>query len=290
MNYLKQINAFHLKIDLEPISVNARSLWFTLMDINNRLGWKEDFTVAVSTLIAKAGLAETPLRRARKELEDNGFIHVTSGSGNKAAAYRMVCLYENKADNLNGKTEVKKEDTVQQEQTTADNLEDKVEGIPTPFFKHKQKNKQKKTNTTDAARFYQENFGVITAYVADDLLNWTNDVGDALVLEALKRALERNKASWGYVKSILKNWAKKGITTVKQAHAEEVAFYNQQQQKQPYRSGGGGNYQQEIVPDWFREREQKKSLADKPVSKDEQRELEKVDRMLAKLKSEKHEG
>lgn len=283
MNYLKQINAFHLKIDLEPISVNARSLWFTLMDINNRLGWKEVFTVAMSTLISKSGLAESSLRRARNELEDNGLIHVTSGTGNKAAAFRMVCLYENVEGNLNGKTEDKKEKHVQQEQKPAD----KVEDNPAPFFKHKQKNKQKKTNKTDAARFYQENFGVITAYVADDLLNWVHDVGDALVLEALRRALERNKASWGYVKSILKNWAKKGIFTVEQAHAEETAFYNQQQQRQPYRSGRDGNYQQEIVPDWFKSRKRKKSQADQPVSKDELQELEEVDRMLAKLKSEK---
>ncbi|WP_449354881.1 DnaD domain protein [Virgibacillus natechei] len=101
---------------------------------------------------------------------------------------------------MNGKAEDKKDDNKQHAQNSADNMADKVEDNPAPFSKHKQKNKQKKTNTTDAARFYQENFGVITSYVADDLLNWVNDIGDALVLEALKRALERNKASWGICK------------------------------------------------------------------------------------------
>ncbi|WP_449354880.1 hypothetical protein ACUL41_00935 [Virgibacillus natechei] len=85
----------------------------------------------------------------------------------------------------------------------------------------------------------------------------------------------------------MKSWAKKGITTVEQAHAEEAAFYNQQQQKQPYRSGGSGNYQQEIVPDWFNDRKRKNDQANQPVGKDKLRELEEVDRMLAKLRSEK---
>nr|CDQ31314.1 hypothetical protein BN993_00689 [Virgibacillus halodenitrificans] len=30
MDYIKQLNEFHERIDLEPISIQARSLWITL--------------------------------------------------------------------------------------------------------------------------------------------------------------------------------------------------------------------------------------------------------------------
>ncbi|WP_343816506.1 DnaD domain protein, partial [Virgibacillus siamensis] len=87
-----------------------------------------------------------------------------------------------------------------------------------PLFKqyiNQTKTKQKSIVTTpsDAFRFYQENFGVISSYVADDIVNWIADMGDPLVHHAMKRALEQNKATWGYVKGILKAWTKKGIQT-----------------------------------------------------------------------------
>lgn len=117
----------------------------------------------------------------------------------------------------------------------------------------------------DAIVFYQNNFGVISPHVSEELLSWINDSGEELVLEALKRALERNKANWGYAKSILQSWHKKGFETVEQAKAEEVEFKNQQASKRPF-------YNQqptrEVVPDWFKERKNQGSVKNKslPVS------------------------
>ncbi|WP_407656587.1 DnaD domain-containing protein [Lentibacillus cibarius] len=61
-------------------------------------------------------------------------------------------------------------------------------------------------------------------------MNWVNDVGEELVLDAMQRALERGKSNWSYVKGILQAWAKKGITTVEDAKAEEAAFRRSRQQ------------------------------------------------------------
>ena len=49
--------------------------------------------------------------------------------------------------------------------------------------------------------FYQENFGGIRPYVAEEMLHWIEDMGEELMLEALKRAVEQNKTTWGYSKS-----------------------------------------------------------------------------------------
>ncbi|WP_121616000.1 hypothetical protein [Virgibacillus halodenitrificans] len=96
MNYIKQMNAFHLKIDLEPISIQARSLWLTLIDINNKLLWRKTFTIAASKLQDKAGLSASSFKRARIELEENGFIQVTSRGGNQTAGLPcgpIICRY-----------------------------------------------------------------------------------------------------------------------------------------------------------------------------------------------------
>ncbi|WHX26269.1 hypothetical protein QNH47_19400 [Virgibacillus halodenitrificans] len=43
MDYIKQLNEFHERIDLEPISIQARSLWITLTNIHEKLLWRESF-------------------------------------------------------------------------------------------------------------------------------------------------------------------------------------------------------------------------------------------------------
>ena len=39
-SYLDQINAFHRYCELKHLSPGSKLLWFTLMDINNRLLWR----------------------------------------------------------------------------------------------------------------------------------------------------------------------------------------------------------------------------------------------------------
>ncbi len=45
---------------------------------------------------------------------------------------------------------------------------------------------------SDAIQFYQENFGLISPFVAESLQDWCETLGEELVIEAMKRALERN--------------------------------------------------------------------------------------------------
>lgn len=92
MNYLKEINAFHDRRETNPISSAAANLWAVLMDVNNRTGWKKEFTVAASILCAKSALSESAFRRARMELAEKGYIHYESRGANRAAVYRMISL------------------------------------------------------------------------------------------------------------------------------------------------------------------------------------------------------
>ena len=75
---------------------------------------------------------------------------------------------------------------------------------------------------------------------------WIRDIGDGLVLEALKRALEQNK-EYGYAKKIMQSWVRKGIDSLEKAEAERVQFIraNEKRANSYQRTGRVAN-----VPDW----------------------------------------
>jgi DnaD/phage-associated family protein len=139
----------------------------------------------------------------------------------------------------------------------------------------------------DAIRFYQENFGMASPFVAESLMDWIQSLGEELVIEAMKRALERGKTSWGYVKSILNAWGKKGIRTVAQAEAEQVAFENERRQRSGQQRGRAGAFfavKEDIVPDWYEvEKERQRKEREKKVVRDAgemERVREKVEGLL----------
>ncbi|RDW21431.1 hypothetical protein CWR48_03245 [Oceanobacillus arenosus] len=281
MNYIKEINAFYDRIEMEPLSASAVTLWHTLMHMNNKARWVEQFTVAATVLRLKSGLKESSFKRARIELKEKGYIDYKSRPNNQAPVYRMVQMANDEGYHAGYINDLIVDQLVEEPQTNqGDRVMDHHENHPKnqtpdqpqkPFadqqaspnmgtlIKLKQKeNKQKQDEVVaaeDTIAFYQDNIGLVSPYVAESLLQWVRDIGEALVIEAMKRALERNKPSWGYVKSILQAWVKKGIVTVDDAMAEDVAFRNQRgQRKKEWGSASGRQGRDEIVPEWFEER------------------------------------
>ena len=100
--------------------------------------------------------------------------------------------------------------------------------------------------TENVFEFYQKNFGILSSFIQEDILYWIRDIGDGLVLEALKRALEQNK-EYGYAKKIMQSWARKGINSLEKAEAERVQFIRANEKR-------GNSYQRTgrvaTVPDW----------------------------------------
>ncbi|PKR79412.1 hypothetical protein CEY16_05535 [Halalkalibacillus sediminis] len=140
----------------------------------------------------------------------------------------------------------------------------------------KEKNEKNISTTTDATKFYQENFGGVSPRIAELMLSWIDDMGDDLVIEAMDRAVKRNKKSWGYAEKILKDWFSKGIKTMEQAKAEEVEFENQQANYQSFRKP---KQPKAVLPKWYQEQQQKKQQPERPqtppkVSDEEMKDLE----------------
>lgn len=85
--------------------------------------------------------------------------------------------------------------------------------------------------------FFQENgFGVINGYIAQDIDEWRNDFkehGDDMLVMAMKIAVDNNKATWSYTKSILKRWLNANITTPNDVKADEKANETKKKYKDP---------------------------------------------------------
>lgn len=85
--------------------------------------------------------------------------------------------------------------------------------------------------------FFQENgFGVINGYIAQDIDEWRNDFkehGDDMLVMAMKIAVDNNKTTWSYTKSILKRWLNANIKTPNDVKADEKANETKKKYKDP---------------------------------------------------------
>ena len=88
-----------------------------------------------------------------------------------------------------------------------------------------------KSDFQNLIELYQKNFGIVKPILYDDLKADLEDYGLELIIEAVKRAVKRQR-EYGYAQGILKSWNNKGIKTLEQAKAEEVSFQNKSQNNQ----------------------------------------------------------
>ncbi|MEH7455930.1 DnaD domain protein [Bacillus sp. JJ1127] len=72
--------------------------------------------------------------------------------------------------------------------------------------------------------FYEQNFGSLSPYTADELSEWMADLSEELVLKALQIAHENNKRTLAYVKGILRDWHGKGYRKLIEVEEAAVKF------------------------------------------------------------------
>ena len=282
MNYLKQVLALNQLQLRDPLSKGQYMLFHALLNVNNDCGWIEWFEVASIRLELFSQMSREGVQKARKELIERGLIEFKS-NGTRAGSYRLKKLYEDSTqtstqDSTQINTEIEPLSTPLPTQlekntqmSTQDSTQSSTQGSTqdsTPLNKlNKTKLNKSKVNscnsdtemsteksadndddktTENVFEFYQKNFGILSSFIQEDILYWIRDIGDGLVLEALKRALEQNK-EYGYAKKIMQSWVRKGIDSLEKAEAERVQFIraNEKRGNSYQRTGRVAN-----VPDW----------------------------------------
>ncbi|MEC1395314.1 DnaD domain protein [Bacillus velezensis] len=189
MNYLKEMNGFMNWLETNPLSATTQALWFHLMHINNKTGWREWFTTSNTTLQAKIEITENTLIKHRKILIELKRIEYEP-QGRKAGKYKLIS-FENPVRNEeteNGKADmpdaaVPKESSpkVQQE------VDEKMKNVFELF-----ENKTARTiGTMEVQRL---------GYMVDDY-------GEEKVMEAMKQAFRSkgNNVNLNYIEAILSN-------------------------------------------------------------------------------------
>lgn len=80
----------------------------------------------------------------------------------------------------------------------------------------------------NAHRFYQENFGVESPFIGECIDRWIDDIGEELVIEAMKRALKQQK-KWNYAEGILREWVQNNLRTIEDIEAYEREFHRKRE-------------------------------------------------------------
>lgn len=265
MNYIKELRAFRDWQLVNPLPTSAIAMWHSLMMLNNMTGWKEWFNGPYATLESLTGLSKQGIIDARKTLKEYGLIDFKNGTKGKAPTYKINSFVDGLVNQLDD--ELVKESTKQQVKSLGESLgecEQKQEyaqslGVSSDdslnIPKHKLNINNKHDDDHDkrqsAFDFYQNNFGMINSFLADSISNWIDDIGEDLVIEAMKRTLLQNSKSFKYTEKILMNWTSRNVKSMDDVKALDVEFENRQQKGS--KVVRFKNTKHEVVPDWHKQ-------------------------------------
>ncbi|MGG0891718.1 DnaD domain-containing protein [Cytobacillus horneckiae] len=244
MNYIKELNAFYDWLELNELSPSAINLWYALMHINNKATWAETFTVAESVLCVKTGLTDRTLRKVRNELKQKNRIDFISRKGGKAPVNKIIQFHttENNSEALSS-TEI--------------NSADSAGGRSTLNKLKETKQNETIISATTSVNYYDEYYLCFETYpnaIQRDEVNSFIDcdgLNEEVICAAFKKAAEAG-AKYPYARSILNNWAKKGIKTIEDVEYEHQNFIAKKQQSRSIKRKGA--IRQELLPDWFDEK------------------------------------
>lgn len=173
-------------MSFHEIPPNAVLLWHTLMVLNNTARWMKKFNAPNSIIGNLSGLSSQRIAESRKVLVENELIHYEPGVKGKAASYQiksLVSYFDNLSHASGGQLEIRNS-----------------EPNPGPFGNktrdiHKEKDIAKQNRgggkEQNAYTVYEHNFGMIKPIVRESLLAWCDDLGDAMVIEAIQLAVKK---------------------------------------------------------------------------------------------------
>lgn len=126
-------------------------------------------------------------------------------------------------------------------------------------------------NNSDVAEIIQfwdsNNFGLNNIHAKQSLLSFLDikdfDNPKEMILKAMEIACGNEKRTLNYIIGILKNWRNQGIKSLGMLEKHE----SKRQKQKPFNKQGKST---EIIPDWFKEREQERVLAMQEVAVSEE--------------------
>lgn len=87
----------------------------------------------------------------------------------------------------------------------------------------KKKNDEKNT-LIKVHKYYSENIGKTTPQIIKEIEVWVKVMSNDLVIEAMRRSVECNKASWTYTRGILSKWVKGYVQSLEDVKSLDIEY------------------------------------------------------------------
>lgn len=89
MNYMTEIKLFNEWLETNELSTSGIAMWYAMMYIANRSGWKPELSIPVSALCLRTKLSRSAIYKERNILRDHGLIDFDCGDGRQSSNYRI---------------------------------------------------------------------------------------------------------------------------------------------------------------------------------------------------------
>jgi predicted phage replisome organizer len=93
------------------------------------------------------------------------------------------------------------------------------------------KEEKHNTKTTEVHNYFQKHIGNASQKIIKEINVWTKVLNEELVIEAIRRSVECNKASWTYARGILSKWVKSYVQSLDDVKSLDVKFESQRKEK-----------------------------------------------------------
>lgn len=85
---------------------------------------------------------------------------------------------------------------------------------------------ERDNKTTKVHEYFQKNIGYASQKIIKEINVWSKVLNEELVIEAIRRSVECNKASWTYARGILSKWVKSYVQSIDDVKSLDVQFAN----------------------------------------------------------------
>ena len=204
MDYLAQLNAF-ADYSTENLRPNEFCVYMNLLFVNNKLHWKEWFSITCDRLSVMTGISPRTISEILNGLRQKGYIEIMKYPGKRINKYRIIPLYgevasgypadklpktcRNVADKL-PKTCRKPAAVIRQEETRIDKSKSNNTDLLTNST---YEDERKLTPAEERVRgAFECHFHLLTKLEDLDALKaYTGDYGDSMVVWAIERVSEK---------------------------------------------------------------------------------------------------
>lgn len=90
MTYTDRLDNFHRYLFYHDVPPHAQLLYFHLLNLNNQLGWQENFCITDRRLEYSTGLSEKLIADAKRILSNIGFVRTKTEKKNSCSVTTYV--------------------------------------------------------------------------------------------------------------------------------------------------------------------------------------------------------